>query len=99
MQAEDAAGAKAEIREEQSEAIRPGWHGATTLRVEGSWADRMLKGLVTTPRCLNLIPQITEAAEVFKARVCRELVPAQGDHVIHRRRQICKETRKRHEMS
>jgi hypothetical protein len=99
LQAEGTAGAEAQIRELQSEAIGHGWHRATTARVEGSWADRMLKGLVTTPCCLHIIPQITGAAEVFKARVCRELVPAQGDHVIRSRRQICQETSKRDGMS
>lgn len=50
LQAQGTAGAEAQIRELQSEAIGHGWHRATTAQVEGSWADRMLKGLVTTAR-------------------------------------------------
>lgn len=73
-----------EIRKVQSEAIRHGWHWATALLVEGSWADRMLKGPVIMPRCLNFIPQTTRATEVFKARAYHMLLRAQGDHDVHR---------------
>lgn len=91
MQPEGTAGANAEIRKVQSEAIRHGWHWATALWVEGSWADQMLKGLVIMPRCLNFIPQTARAAEVFKARAYHVMLRAQGDHDVNRRRGINRE--------
>lgn len=70
----------------QREAIWHSWSSVTGLWVEDSWAARMLESPVTMPQCLNFILQRTGATEVFKARVCLELVYSLGRPLCLQRR-------------